>query len=67
MVEGHSDSVQFGNLTEALAEADTDLRLFGKPVVKGHRRMGVALARGETVDVARAKARTVCEKISITL
>jgi phosphoribosylglycinamide formyltransferase 2 len=35
------------------------LRLFGKPEVRGHRRMGVALALGATLDAARAKARAM--------
>ncbi len=40
----------------ALAEADTALRLFGKPEIVGHRRMGVTLARDQSIDDARAKA-----------
>ena len=46
LVEGESDNPSFGNLDQALAEPDTQIRLFGKPAVKGRRRMGVALARG---------------------
>jgi phosphoribosylglycinamide formyltransferase 2 len=45
----------------ALAEPDTALRLFGKPEVRGHRRMGVSLALGATVDEARTKARRMTE------
>jgi phosphoribosylglycinamide formyltransferase 2 len=40
-----------------LTEPDTALRLFGKPEVRGHRRMGVSLALGGTIEEARAKAR----------
>jgi phosphoribosylglycinamide formyltransferase 2 len=65
LVEGFSDQVQFTNLQAALAEPDTDLRLFGKPDVKGLRRMGVALARAETVEQARHRACSVIEKIII--
>jgi phosphoribosylglycinamide formyltransferase 2 len=43
------------------------LRLFGKPRVEGHRRVGVTLARGETVDAARAGARDACQTITIEL
>src|SRR5690606_18865955 len=59
LVDGDSDQVTFGNLDKALAEPDTALRLFGKPEVRGHRRMGVGLARAETIDEARARARAV--------
>ena len=56
MVEGDSRQVSFGNLDKALATVDTQLRLFGKPEVAGRRRMGVALARADSVDAARAVA-----------
>ena len=42
---------------DALTAPDTQLRLFGKPEVRGHRRLGVALARGETLEEARASER----------
>ncbi|AHL74536.1 phosphoribosylglycinamide formyltransferase [Stutzerimonas stutzeri] len=56
LVEGESDQVSFGNLAAAMAEPDTALRLFGKPGVSGQRRMGVALARDESIEASRAKA-----------
>ena len=56
LVEGDSAKVQFNNLNEALADADTQIRLFGKPEVKGRRRMGVALARGKNIEEALKKA-----------
>jgi phosphoribosylglycinamide formyltransferase 2 len=67
MVEGESSSITYGNLDEALAAPDTALRLFGKPEVSGHRRMGVFLARGESTEEALRKARTGLGKIRITL
>jgi phosphoribosylglycinamide formyltransferase 2 len=67
LVEGESDQVSFSNLDKALKEPDTDLRLFGKPVVKGKRRMGVALARGKDVDQARSKANHVASTIKVEL
>lgn len=67
LVKGDSGSVQFGNLAEALSEPDTDLRLFGKPEVRGERRMGVGLALGLDCDDARAKARQVVAAISVEL
>lgn len=65
VVKGTSNEVSFGNLKNALSEPDTDLRLFGKPEVKGKRRMAVALARAENTDDAVKKALDVKEKISI--
>lgn len=67
LVEGHSKQVQFGNLSQALAQPDTQLRLFGKPEVQGERRMGVTMSRGATIEEARAKARAASEAVSITL
>ncbi len=67
VVEGESNNVTFENLEQALAEPDTQLRLFGKPEVSGKRRMAVTLARDENIDSARAKARRVAESISIRL
>ncbi len=52
-------------VAEALTEPDTELRLFGKPSVKGRRRMGVALARGATVEEARSKARRAAECVRV--
>ena len=67
LVEGESDNVRFGNLNAALDVPDTQLRLFGKPHVKGKRRMGVAIARGKTIDDARAKARAAAESVGVQL
>jgi phosphoribosylglycinamide formyltransferase 2 len=64
LVEGDSANVRFGNVAAALTEPDTALRLFGKPEVHGKRRMGVALARGATLDAARATARRMVETLS---
>jgi phosphoribosylglycinamide formyltransferase 2 len=67
LVAGDSTDMRYGNLAEALAEADTDLRLFGKPEVHGERRLGVALARDESTDKAIKKALRVVSKITVTL
>jgi phosphoribosylglycinamide formyltransferase 2 len=64
LIEGASTNVRFSGLDAALAEPDTTLRLFGKPEVDGQRRMGVALARADTVELARAKARRMTEIIT---
>lgn len=67
LVEGESAQVSFGNLTAAMAEPDTALRLFGKPAVSGQRRMGVALARGESIETARSKASRAASAIDTQL
>jgi len=67
VVDGCSKSVKFGNLTAALSQPDTQIRLFGKPEVNGHRRMAVVLARGASTDEARQKATIAAEQITITL
>jgi phosphoribosylglycinamide formyltransferase 2 len=56
LVEGESRQVSFASLETVLAAPDTQLRLFGKPEVSGKRRMGVVLARGNSVDEALDKA-----------
>jgi phosphoribosylglycinamide formyltransferase 2 len=63
LVDGNSNNVRFENVDRALNEPDTALRLFGKPEVRGHRRMGVALALGGTIEEARAKARKMTETV----
>ncbi|KIP97337.1 MULTISPECIES: formate-dependent phosphoribosylglycinamide formyltransferase [Pseudomonas] len=67
LVEGESQQVSFGNLGAALTEPDTALRLFGKPEVSGQRRMGVALARDESLEAARAKALRSAQAVSVEL
>ena len=66
LVEGESRDMRYGNLGQALQEADTDLRLFGKPEISGSRRLGVALARDESVEAAAAKARRAAAAIQVT-
>jgi phosphoribosylglycinamide formyltransferase 2 len=63
LVEGRSSSVQFHGVERALAEPDTQLRLFGKPEVHGKRRMGVTLALGRSIEAARDKARRAAQAL----
>ncbi|BAY18408.1 phosphoribosylglycinamide formyltransferase 2 [Anabaenopsis circularis NIES-21] len=60
-----SDSISFIGVAEALAEKDVDIKLFGKPSAHPYRRMGVALAKAETVQQARDKAITAANKVLI--
>jgi len=64
LVNGESNNVLFNNINEALKSPDTQIRLFGKPEVKGQRRMGVALARDNSVESARQKAKTASDTIT---
>nr|WP_298133724.1 formate-dependent phosphoribosylglycinamide formyltransferase [uncultured Pseudoxanthomonas sp.] len=66
LAHGHGVPV-FGNVDVALATPDTALRLFGKPRVEGHRRVGVTLARADSIDAARAVARDAAAAITIAL
>ncbi len=67
MAKGNSKQVSFSGLERALAEPDTQLRLFGKPEVQGERRMGVCLARGASVEEAREKANRASGAIMVGL
>jgi phosphoribosylglycinamide formyltransferase 2 len=57
----------FEGVADALRAPGTALRLFGKPVVEGHRRVGVTLALGDDIDEARAKARDAAAALKIEL
>ncbi len=67
VVEGQSAQVQFGNLENVLAEAHTNIRLFGKGEVNGHRRMGVILSRDISVEKALEKAKRAYDKLEVRL
>ena len=67
LVPGNSTTMQYHNLTAALSRPDTQLRLFGKPEVAGKRRLGVALARAESVEAAREVANAVIGDIQVEL
>ncbi|NPA72241.1 MAG: formate-dependent phosphoribosylglycinamide formyltransferase [Gammaproteobacteria bacterium] len=63
---GTSTQTAFSNLTEALSIPDTQIRLFGKPEIDGRRRMGVAIARADTIEEAINKANQVVAAVKIT-
>ena len=67
VVEGNTDQVVFSNLQEVLAEEGVQIRLFGKPEVKDHRRMGVLLATADTVEKALEKVHAAHAKLQITI
>lgn len=67
VVEGNTTEIEFDNLEKVLEESGTQIRIFGKPEIKGHRRMGVILATADTVEEARAKATRASEALKVTV
>jgi phosphoribosylglycinamide formyltransferase 2 len=67
VVEGDTDKVIFSGLEDVLNEEDVQIRIFGKPEVKGHRRLGVILASADTVDEAKAKAERAYKKLKVKI
>lgn len=67
VVEGDTDKIEMDNLENVLAEPGKQMRIFGKPEIKGHRRMGVILATDESVEAARAKAERAYEALKVNV
>lgn len=67
LVGGQSQQMVYHHLEQALAEPDTEIRLFGKPEIQGERRLGVGLAQAETVKAAIEKALRVIAAIKVEL
>lgn len=65
VVEGNTKEIEMDNLEHVLEEEGTDMRIFGKPEINGHRRMGVILATDTTVGKAKEKAERVWEKLTV--
>ena len=63
-VEGSGNNILFSNLDKALEYTDTQLKLFGKPNINGKRRMGVVVARADSIQEARNKAGRVVNTIN---
>ena len=66
VIQGDGEA-EFRNVANALSQPGTDLRIFAKPEVHGHRRMAVALAIGTDEADARAKAENVSESLEIDI
>ncbi len=67
VVEGDTDKVEFDNLDAVLEEEGVQMRIFGRPEIKGHRRMGVILATADTLEEARAKASRAQDKLKVNV
>jgi len=63
---GTSTQTAFSNLNEALADNDTQIRLFGKPDIDGRHRRGVAIARANTIDEALDKAKKASAAVKVS-
>ncbi|HHF2916871.1 formate-dependent phosphoribosylglycinamide formyltransferase [Vibrio sp. VGrn 2] len=64
--QGTSTNIRFDNLTKALAQPQTQVRLFGKPEIDGRRRLGVVLTRRKTTEEAVQGAIESASKVNIT-
>ena len=67
VVEGDTDKIEMDNLEQVLAEGGVQMRIFGKPEIKGHRRMGVILATADTLEEARAKAQRAYDALKVNV
>lgn len=64
--KGHSNSLKFSGIEQALAIPHSQLRLFSKPEIDGQRRLGVALARAKTVEDSVESVKKVIRELKIT-
>ncbi|QYJ94658.1 formate-dependent phosphoribosylglycinamide formyltransferase [Shewanella spartinae] len=67
LAEGTSHNIGYQGMAQALVKPNTQLRLFGKPDIDGRRRLGVGLARGNTIDEAIDKALNVAKQVEVIL
>lgn len=65
VVEGNTKEYEFCNLEKVLEEPGVQIRIFGKPEIVGHRRVGVILATADTVEEALAKAERAYAKLEV--
>ena len=65
VVEGDSNEIVMDCLEKVLEEPGVQMRIFGKPEIKGHRRMAVILATADSVEEARAKADRAYDKLKV--
>jgi len=65
LAHGESTALSYSGVDQALAVADTQVRLFGKPEVNGERRVGVALALDDSVESARQRAMQAAAHVTV--
>ena len=64
-MEGNTTDYEFEDVDKVLEEPGVQVRFFGKPEIKGHRRVGVILATDETVEKALQKAERAYSKLKV--
>lgn len=67
VIEGDTNRVSFEGLEKALAVPGVQIRLFGKPEVCGHRRFGVVLATGESVEDALERTKKALDEVKVNI
>lgn len=67
VVEGDTNKIEMDNLEAVLEEPGVQMRIFGKPEIKGHRRMGVLLATADSVEEALAKVNRAYDKLKVNV
>lgn len=67
VIEGDTNRVSFEGLEKALAVPGVQIRLFGKPEVCGHRRFGVVLATGESVEDALVRTKKALDEVKVNI
>lgn len=67
VADGVSDHVSFSGLESVLAAPDTSMRIFGKGELNGHRRLGVLLARAESVEKAVEQVKKMRDSLRVEL
>ena len=67
VVEGDTSELEYCNIDKVLSRPKTDMRIFGKPCVKGHRRMAVLLARGDTIEEADATTAAMLADLAVKI
>ncbi len=65
VVEGNTTEYEFQDVDKVLEEPGVQVRFFGKPEIKGYRRVGVILATDETVEKALQKAERAYSKLKV--
>lgn len=65
VVEGDTTEYEFQNVDKVLEEPGVQVRFFGKPEIRGHRRVGVILATDETVEKALQKVERAYSKLKV--
>jgi phosphoribosylglycinamide formyltransferase 2 len=67
LARGQSQDIRYAGIAAALDCDEVQLRLFAKPDINGQRRLGVALARADTIEAALQKAKTAAAAVKVLM